>query len=214
MDCATPTAAASWITTSTPSSARRTSSASRTSPRRYSALRFACGGQSASAPWTCASRLSSTRTFWPSATSASTRCEPMKPAPPVTRIFMRPPPYWIGRRSRRREPRRRRLAGAVPGKDLAVLLRPPPSEHRAHQDLRHHDRAQRQIHGARAVLAEEDVPAAVVLDARAQRELLLRRLAVQVDHVRVGQVKHSPASAAHAMTPVGFLEEEEVVLVD
>src|SRR5262245_55709786 len=177
MDCATPTAAASWITTSTPSSARRTSSASRTSPRRYSALRFACGGQSASAPWTCASRLSSTRTFWPSATSASTRCEPMKPAPPVTRIFMLPPPSSrIGRPSNGREPRRRGLPLAVPGEDLAVLLRPPPAERAAQQDLRHHDRAQRAVHRGGAVLAEEDVAAAVVLDARAQRLLLLGRL--------------------------------------
>src|SRR5690606_41369125 len=31
-------------------------------------------------------RLSSTRTPWPAASKASTRCEPMKPAPPVTRI--------------------------------------------------------------------------------------------------------------------------------
>src|SRR4051794_24226678 len=30
-------------------------------------------------------RLSTTRTRWPRLTSASARCEPMKPAPPVTR---------------------------------------------------------------------------------------------------------------------------------
>jgi hypothetical protein len=39
-------------------------------------------------PWTCSSRLSSTTTSSPRSTSARTRCEPMKPAPPVTSVLM------------------------------------------------------------------------------------------------------------------------------
>ncbi len=35
-----------------------------------------------------------------------------------------------------------------------------------------------------------------------------------MDDVRVGQVEDAPAGTAHAVTPIGFLEEEEVVLVD
>src|SRR5579859_4610008 len=36
------------------------------------------------------SRLSTQTTWWPSASSASQRCEPMKPAPPVTKIRILP----------------------------------------------------------------------------------------------------------------------------
>ena len=34
-------------------------------------------------------RLSSTVTSWPAASSASARCDPMKPAPPVMKAFTR-----------------------------------------------------------------------------------------------------------------------------
>src|SRR5437667_7802130 len=71
--------AAWWKTPSTPATARRTTTASRRSPSTTStsrAVRFSRRP---------VEKSSSTRTRSPRPTSASTRLEPMKPAPPVTR---------------------------------------------------------------------------------------------------------------------------------
>ena len=81
----TPTRAARCTTESTPSSAPRMTSALRTSPASSSASEARYSGRCES-PCTCSSRLSSTRTPWPARKSSSTRCEPMNPAPPVTKI--------------------------------------------------------------------------------------------------------------------------------
>src|SRR5205807_9811262 len=73
--------AAWWKMTSTPRHARRTRSRSVTSPWRKSIpprARF----KFARVP---VIRLSSTRTVWPRASRASTRWDPINPAPPVTR---------------------------------------------------------------------------------------------------------------------------------
>ena len=67
--------------------ARARAARSRTSPTHELGLARADGRAARSAPCTCGSRLSSTRTRGRAASSASTRCEPMKPAPPVTRTF-------------------------------------------------------------------------------------------------------------------------------
>src|SRR5437870_1175512 len=81
-----PPVAASWNTTSTPSRARSRSRGFRTSPRRNSTS----GGSGTGRPGGCvgSSRLSSTRTSYPSVSSRSTMCDPMKPAPPVTSFFI------------------------------------------------------------------------------------------------------------------------------
>src|SRR5689334_16352252 len=84
IDCPTPTRAARCTTESTPSSAVRSASASRTSPTRSSTSSFRyCGG--APSPCTCPTSASSARTRSPRASSSSARCEPMNPAPPVMR---------------------------------------------------------------------------------------------------------------------------------
>src|SRR4051812_37144945 len=57
-----------------------------TSPWISSASRESQGGTPRG--WTRGWRLSSTRTWCPCSKSRSTVCEPMKPAPPVTSIFM------------------------------------------------------------------------------------------------------------------------------
>ena len=79
-----PTIAAWWLTASTPSTARATASGSRTSPSmqlgpRVEVVRAARGGRRRAA-------CRATRTSCPASSSASTMCEPMNPAPPVTRI--------------------------------------------------------------------------------------------------------------------------------
>src|SRR5579859_4859046 len=74
IDCPTPTRAARCTTESTPSSARRTASGSRTSPTTSALPPPSC---------TCGTRLSSTRTAYPCERNSPARCEPMKPAPPV-----------------------------------------------------------------------------------------------------------------------------------
>src|SRR5579864_1410692 len=84
IDWPTPTRAARCTTESTPSSADRTASRSRTSPTRRSTSSFRYGGRAAS-PCTCPTSASSARTRSPRASSSSARCEPMKPAPPVMR---------------------------------------------------------------------------------------------------------------------------------
>src|SRR3954452_3816283 len=83
MLCPTPTRAARCTTASTPSNARATTSASRTSPTTSSTSSARYEGRSP--PCTCAVRLSSARTRCPAASRLSARCEPMKPAPPVIR---------------------------------------------------------------------------------------------------------------------------------
>src|ERR687887_307938 len=85
MLCPTPTRAARWTTASTPSTARATASGSRTSPTRSSTSELRYPGRSAPA-CTCGVRSSSARTRYPGVSSWPGRCEPMKPAPPVTRI--------------------------------------------------------------------------------------------------------------------------------
>ena len=88
-DCATDGTAARWTTASQPSAASRMRTSSRTSPS------ITC---SPAPPWAARahapSRFSSlpvlksstTRTSDPLMSSASTTCDPMKPAPPVTRV--------------------------------------------------------------------------------------------------------------------------------
>ena len=60
--------------------------------------------------------------------------------------------------------------------------------------------------------AEESVQRAMVLDACAARNLLLAARARGVDDPNVGQVHDGKACAPHRPTPVGLLEEEEVIL--
>src|SRR5205823_7924323 len=76
--------AAWWKTTRTPRVARSTTPRCRMSPRTTSSRRpnALAKGRLLRAP---VEKLSSTRTRAPSARSRSTRWEPMKPAPPVTR---------------------------------------------------------------------------------------------------------------------------------
>jgi hypothetical protein len=64
------------------------------------------------------------------------------------------------------------------------------------------------------VLAKKVVPAAVILDSGLQRQLLLGRLPVEVNDVRIGDMYHPPAVPADSVTPVGFLQEKEVLLID
>ena len=78
---ATAPSAPRWKTTSTPATARATTAASATEPR----ISSAAGSRFSSRP---VERSSSTRTVWPSSRRPSTRCDPMKPAPPVTRASM------------------------------------------------------------------------------------------------------------------------------
>src|SRR5690606_17004908 len=59
-------------------------SRSRISPTTSSASGESHGGARRAGPWTCGSRLSNTVTWSPRSTRASTRCDPTKPAPPVT----------------------------------------------------------------------------------------------------------------------------------
>ena len=74
--------AAWWKTTSTPSTARRQVSRSRMSPSTSSIRPRPDGpGSRASRSGNCPGR----GRRWPRRTSSSARCEPMKPAPPVTR---------------------------------------------------------------------------------------------------------------------------------
>src|SRR5439155_13701722 len=56
--------------------------ASRSPPRRSASTKLAAGLRFRRRP---VARLSSASTWWPASSSASTTCEPMKPAPPVTR---------------------------------------------------------------------------------------------------------------------------------
>src|SRR5207248_8374201 len=72
-------------TVSTPSSAGSSAAESQTSPRTNSASGLSHRGLPARC--VCGSRLSRIRTFQPSATSRSDRCEPISPAPPVTRAM-------------------------------------------------------------------------------------------------------------------------------
>src|SRR5829696_4768237 len=81
-----PTMAAWWLTADTSSSARDITPGSRTSPSISSALGSRYRGRSRCA---AGSSTSSTRTRRPRSSSASTMWEPMKPAPPVTRITPR-----------------------------------------------------------------------------------------------------------------------------
>src|SRR5579862_1464712 len=107
IDWPTPTRAARCTTESTPSSARRTASGSRTSPTT----------SAAPPPWcTCGTRLSSTRTRSPRARNSSARCEPMKPAPPVIRTVS----DSCGFREPGGRTQRVGLVGALPG-EVAVL---------------------------------------------------------------------------------------------
>ena len=73
--------APSWNTSSVPATAVATVAGSASEPTTSSAS----GCTFSLRP---VERSSSTRTPCPAATSASTRCEPMKPAPPVTSTFM------------------------------------------------------------------------------------------------------------------------------
>src|SRR6266704_3097521 len=80
-DRGTPGSAARWKTTSIPATARRHTSGSQRSPRRNS-IAPSRPARFAASP---VLRLSTTRTWWPRATSRSVTWEPIKPAPPVTR---------------------------------------------------------------------------------------------------------------------------------
>src|SRR2546426_9839091 len=84
IDCPTPTSAAWWNTISIPSNARANAAPSVIDPRTNSALGLRWPGAWPPGPCTWGSRLSKTRTRCPWATSASTRCDPTNPAPPVT----------------------------------------------------------------------------------------------------------------------------------
>ena len=75
--------AAKWKTASQPRTALSQAARSRTSPFSRSTC-LATGWRLARVPVT---RLSRTRTSQPRASAASTRWEPMNPAPPVTRIL-------------------------------------------------------------------------------------------------------------------------------
>ena len=77
-DRATEATAARWKHAAVPCTAERTSAASATSPTKSSQR----GSRLARRP---VERSSKMRTLWPPSTRASARCEPMKPAPPVTR---------------------------------------------------------------------------------------------------------------------------------
>src|SRR6266704_3045240 len=79
-DRGTPGSAARWKTTSIPATARRHTSASQRSPRRNS-IAPSWPARFAASP---VLRLSTTRTWWPSATNRSATWEPIRPAPPVT----------------------------------------------------------------------------------------------------------------------------------
>src|SRR5215216_5947619 len=92
MDWGTETKAASWKITSTPRTASSTRVTSRTSPSRTSSL--------LPSNWRVNSsmfsrfpvlKLSRTRTFDPCSNKAWTICDPIKPAPPVTRYFILSP---------------------------------------------------------------------------------------------------------------------------
>src|SRR5881628_1407215 len=75
--------AAWWSTNRTSCMAFRQVSRDRMSPCTNS-IASLTGSRLSSRP---VARLSSTRTFWPRATSAWTRLEPIKPAPPVIRYM-------------------------------------------------------------------------------------------------------------------------------
>src|SRR3954469_25323909 len=111
IDCPTPTRAARWTTESTPSSARRTASPSRTSPGTSSTSSLRYTGRTAS-PCTCGISESSARTRSPRASRASARCEPMKPAPPVMRTVSGVDARRLGEAGRGTQ--RIRLVGALP----------------------------------------------------------------------------------------------------
>src|SRR5262245_31971371 len=97
MDCATPTAAASWNTTSIPSNALSIAIGSQTLPCWNSTSRLRYVGTLPESPCTCGSRLSSTRTECPVFSNRSARCEPIKPAPPVINTRVMCLSYQAGR---------------------------------------------------------------------------------------------------------------------
>src|SRR6266446_6970898 len=117
IDCPTPTRAARCTTESTPSSARPTASASRTSPGTSSTSLLRYTGRTAS-PCTCGISESSARTRSPRASRASARCEPMKPAPPVMRTVSGVDARRLGDAGRRAQ--RIRLVGALPREGALV----------------------------------------------------------------------------------------------
>src|SRR6266545_4233753 len=152
MDCPTPTSAASCSTTSIPSSARVTTAGSVTDPRTSSAREFQYAGSWPSGPCTWDSRLSRTRTRYPCPISASTRCDPTNPAPPVTNTCSATRLSSLrGADQRRRAilPRHGALQNLlVPGDNVLPLIRlpdtlarafaQPPREVRLCQDAPHH----------------------------------------------------------------------------
>src|SRR5712692_3285160 len=77
-----PPYAARWKTVSASSTARLKTTGSRTSPSTKSAELFTHRG--VPRPCVCGSMLSRMRTLHPSTNSRSTRCDPIRPAPPVT----------------------------------------------------------------------------------------------------------------------------------
>src|SRR5215211_60758 len=77
-----PMSAARWNTTSQPSTASRTRPASRTSPGMTRTSPCTAGSSQPKRPK--ALYCTRVRTSAPSCTRRSTRCEPMKPSPPVT----------------------------------------------------------------------------------------------------------------------------------
>src|SRR5450759_125916 len=80
-DSRTLTNAARWLTYS--GRARANTSSNAPMSRRSACKREALGLTFSARPWT---RLSTTKTSWYAASKASTTCEPINPAPPVTRI--------------------------------------------------------------------------------------------------------------------------------
>src|SRR5581483_5796190 len=159
IDWPTPTRAARWTTESTPSSARRSAAASRTSPTTS-------GSAPAAASCTCGTRLSSTRTRYPWSRSSTARCEPMKPAPPVMRTVS----DSCGFRQPGGRAQRVRLVGALP-REVAIVAPEVPVGRRLRVDRAPqieiaHDRRRAQVE----LLADER------LDARYRNRLRPERV--------------------------------------
>ncbi len=141
-------------------------------------------------------------------------------ARPARHQYLHAPALRLGAHAR--ESPADRLAAQMPEQDPAALAPAFALAARHQRERRAEEQRERQLdephrhHRMRlpcpAVLAEEMVERAVVLDARRQRHDLLGRGAVDVHQLRVRQVHHAPAPAAHLVEPVGLLEEEEVVL--
>src|SRR5450756_1910952 len=188
-DCVTEATAARWHTAAQPSTASRILNSLRTSPA-MSWKWPPCAAASASAPrrFSCLPVLKSsrTRTSCPAVSRASTRCEPMNPAPPVTRIRPSMRPSYCAK-----------PAGPSP---------PLPAEQPLHVVEREEDEQHHEQHGAESDHALQrlgvDAPAAQALDdVEGDVPPVERQDRQQVDEPQVEAQERQPVSYTHLTLP-------------